>query len=99
MIRNNTQYIIGFVDSAIEEYEKHTSLLIDLNGYEVNVDFIDRITTRITILYNVKDQKREDDYKVMFSFNEFKTTKSEFSNYIELALKEMSDNITEIQND
>lgn len=87
MIRNNTQYFIGFIDSATEEFNEHTPFLNKLSSYEINVNFRERERTEIRIDFSVHGIEKE--FKTMFAINEFKTTKADLSALIYQANEEI----------
>lgn len=97
MIRNNIQYLIGFIDSATQEYEEHTPFLSKLAGYEINISFREREKTEVRIDFCLHGIEKE--FKTMFSINEFVTTKANLSALILQANEEIVAKIKEINND
>ena len=95
MIRNNTQYLIGFIDSATEEFNETTQFLSKLNGYEINITFREREKTEVRIDFNVHGF--DEDFKTMFAINEFKTTKANLSALILQANEEIVNKLKELQ--
>ncbi len=97
MIRNNTQYLIGFIDSATEEFNEQTPFLNKLSSYEINVNFRKREKTEIRIDFSVAGIEKE--FKTMFAINEFVTTKANLSALIYQANEEIVNKLKELSND
>lgn len=100
LIRNNTQWIVGFVDALLEEADQsNPTLKSKLNGYEVSIEFVNDERTQVEINFNVVDQKQEDDYTTKLILIPNVTTISGFANLVLQAIEEIRSTIKEIQND
>lgn len=97
--RNNTQYIIGFIDGVLEGLNQGNSILNKLESYETNIKFVNPIRTEVSIHFRIVDQEQEDDYTTDFILVDKVTTKSEFINLVEIACNEMLDKALELKHD
>lgn len=99
LYRNNTQYIIGFVDALIEEYHENQYPIKDKINYSVDLDFVDDERTEVKINFHVNYQKKEDDYLTFFILVPETTTVSGFKNLVEISIMEMYNTFKEVEND
>lgn len=98
--RNNQQYIVGFIDALIEEFDASKGpFLHKLGGFEIDVELQTQERTEITIFYNVVDQPLEDDFEAKIILIPETTSINGFRNLVELAVDEIISKIEEVQND